>query len=45
MNGLGHSLSLALASSGLAGGPFWILAKGAWDDTGVWTDAANWKDA
>jgi hypothetical protein len=22
----------------------WILAAGAWDDTGVWDDAAIWID-
>ncbi len=45
MIGLGHSHSLALAPSGLAGGTPWILANGAWADTGVWDDAASWKDS
>ena len=45
MIGLGHSLTLAPASSGLAGGPAWILANGAWNDMGFWNDAANWKDS
>lgn len=46
MIGLGHSLSLALAPLGpvVAGTP-WILAGGAWNDTGVWDDAASWKDS
>jgi hypothetical protein len=43
MIGLGHALSLALAPMG-PGGPAWILANGAWNDTGVWDDAADWKD-
>lgn len=44
MIGLVHSLSLAMASKG-PGGPPWILANGAWNDTGLWNDAASWKDA
>lgn len=45
MIGIGNALSLALAPSGPPGGTPWILANGAWNDTGVWDDAASWKDS
>jgi len=44
MIGLGHALSLALATTGPSGQP-WILANGAWTDTGLWDDTAVWKDS
>lgn len=44
MIGLGHPLSLAMASKG-PGGPPWILGGGAWNDLGFWNDEAAWRDA
>ena len=45
MIGLGHALSLSLAPQGACGGVPWILANGAWNDTGVWDDAGSWEDS
>jgi hypothetical protein len=33
-----------LAGGGGGGALEWLLAAGAWNDTGVWDDAAVWKD-
>jgi hypothetical protein len=37
-------LSLFAGCTTLVTGPFWILAKGTWDDRGQWVDRFYWKD-
>jgi hypothetical protein len=34
-----------IAATGGGGGGDWLLATGAWNDSGVWDDASNWMDA
>jgi hypothetical protein len=44
----GLSLSLGLSQAFIAaasGSEAWILALGAWNDTGVWDDSNVWKDS
>jgi hypothetical protein len=40
----GQSLSPSLMGGG-GGGSNWILAAGAWNDSGVWDDGAAWLDS
>lgn len=41
---LGIGMSIWVKTNYAGGGPAWILALGAWDDSGVWDDGAVWID-